>query len=526
MVDSNYHMSMWYYLKAFLGSLLSDEISVNCAFWSQASHEYFAGNTVNLPTSKVLRVTSPYYESWIQFEIYAFRKALTFSIYTLFISMTFFFVRGGASKKKKHISGQKVVSAWVLRNKLRLFGKASSIYIGNVPMLKDSETQHVLISGGTGTGKSTCIHQMLSQIRKKGQRAVILDATGEFVSKYYREGKDIILNPFDDRSSDWHPWAECKESYDYDSISESFIPSSNNESEGYWRSAAQSVFSALLQKTESAKSISGLVQILSYEPLAGMASYLEGTRAYAHIDPNSERTASSIRSVACSFAQCLEFIKDTEDPFSIREWVQNEDDDSFLFICSSVAQRDTLRPLVSTWISVAIKSLIQMKPDLHRRLWFIIDEMPSLQRIKGLETFVAEGRKYGGCGLFAIQSPAQIENIYGWKQAQVIIANCLTKVVFAEQDPKIAEDLSKMFGNREVKEYQEGISYGAHEMRDGVNVSGQVKTHPVVSPTDIQSLRKLTAYIKYPGNFPVSVLSFKSMRAKRKGILSTQLNCK
>ena len=221
---------------------------------------------------------------------------------------------------------------------------------------------------------------------------------------------------------------ECKEIYDYDALAESFIPSSNSENEGYWRTAAQSVFSALLQKTKDARSTKGLVQLLSYIPLAEMASYLEGTKAYAHIDPNSERTASSIRSVACSFIQSLEYLQDTTDPFSISDWVKSDNDDSFLFLCSNTAQRDSLRPLVSTWLSVAIKSLLQMKPDINRKLWFVIDEMPALQRIKGLETLVAEGRKYGACGLFAIQSPAQLDNIYGWKVAQVIMGNCLTNI--------------------------------------------------------------------------------------------------
>ena len=507
MIDLNYHISFWYYLKSTLASFIYDEVAINTEYWSKAAHEHYSGDNVLVNISKLHRVLDPYVDYWLRFEQYALKKSFLLSGYVLGIAFVFFFFRGGIAKKKKHISGQRIVPAWCLRNKLKISGNASSISIGNIPMLKNSETQHVLISGGTGTGKSTCIHEILSQLRDKGSRAVILDATGEYVSRYYREGKDVILNPFDERGVNWHPWIECKEVYDYNSIAESFIPTSNNENEGYWRTSAQTVFSALLEKTASAKSTAGLVQLMSYEPLSDLASYLEGTRAYAHVDPNSERTASSIRSVACSFIQCLEFLKDTDNPFSIRDWVQGDKEDSFLFICSSVAQRDTLRPLVSTWLSVAIKSLIQMTPDLERRLWFVIDEMPALQRIKGLETFVAEGRKYGGCGLFAIQSPAQLENIYGWKQAQVIIANCLTKVVFAEQDPKIAEEISKVFGSKEVKEFQEGISYGAHEMRDGVSVSGHVKNSPVISPTDIQNLKKFHAYLRLPGSFPISEIT-------------------
>jgi type IV secretory pathway TraG/TraD family ATPase VirD4 len=80
----------------------------------------------------------------------------------------------------------------------------------------------------------------------------------------------------------------------------------------------------------------------------------------------------------------------------------------------------------------------------------------------------------------------------------------MTKIIFAEQDPQIAEMLSRSIGEREIKEYQEGLSYGAHETRDGVSLSLQIKKQPLVSASDIQSLEKNQAYIKLPGNIPVA----------------------
>jgi type IV secretory pathway TraG/TraD family ATPase VirD4 len=151
-----------------------------------------------------------------------------------------------------------------------------------------------------------------------------------------------------------------------------------------------------------------------------------------------------------------------------------------------------------------MRSLLNQKSSFDRRLWCIADELPSLQKLKDLDTFLVEGRKYGGCGLFAIQSPAQLEMIYGRDVAKIITGNCLTKVAFYEHDPQIAMNLSRMFGEREVKEFQEGISYGAHQMRDGVNISGQTRNKPVVSATDLHAIRANRAFVKLPGDFPVS----------------------
>ena len=142
-----------------------------------------------------------------------------------------------------------------------------------------------------------------------------------------------------------------------------------------------------------------------------------------------------------------------------------------------------------------------MKPDVNRRLWFVADELPSLNRLKDLETCLTESRKFGGCALLAIQSPAQIEMIYGRDLARIIIGNCATRIAFSEKDPEIAERISKSFGSKEVKELHEGISYGAHEMRDGVNLSMQSKISPVVSMNDIQALDPMKLLSDYPAIF-------------------------
>ncbi len=57
--------------------------------------------------------------------------------------------------------------------------------------------------------------------------------SGVFVERYYNPEKDIILNPFDERSAPWNPWCECHDQYDYDALAESFIPQSFNGNENY-----------------------------------------------------------------------------------------------------------------------------------------------------------------------------------------------------------------------------------------------------------------------------------------------------
>jgi Tfp pilus assembly pilus retraction ATPase PilT len=57
--------------------------------------------------------------------------------------------------------------------------------------------QHILLTGTTGTGKSICMLEFMDNIRRRGERAIVYDIAGTFVKHFYREKKDIILNPFD-----------------------------------------------------------------------------------------------------------------------------------------------------------------------------------------------------------------------------------------------------------------------------------------------------------------------------------------
>ncbi|HUX80573.1 MAG TPA: type IV secretion system DNA-binding domain-containing protein [Alphaproteobacteria bacterium] len=90
---------------------------------------------------------------------------------------------------------------------LRKTNEASDLHLDKLPLVKDKETGHILMTGTTSAGKTNCFHKLLPQIQSRPYRVIVMDMTGDFVSKYYREGTDLILNPFDQRTKHWSPWA-------------------------------------------------------------------------------------------------------------------------------------------------------------------------------------------------------------------------------------------------------------------------------------------------------------------------------
>jgi type IV conjugative transfer system coupling protein TraD len=496
-ISTHVYVASWYYIKSQSLMGIIEKMEVNKHFLGQVTNLSYSSDQ-NLSLDYLSKLTAPYFNILIS-KIYEYAiSSLTISVITAIIILCLFFLRGLRSKSKKHISGPKISSLNLIKLRLKIGNKSSSIKIGPLPLVKGSETQHILITGGTGSGKTNCLIHLLNQVREKNQKNIVVDTTGAFVNRYYRPDKDFILNPFDDNGVTWSPWSEGCTSTDYAEIAEAFIPISQFENENYWRQASKTVFIALLQKFSDRKKTSEIIRWIQYEKLSNLCKAVEGTKAAAHLDLSSEKTASSIRSVASTYLESLEHLKDTDSPFSIREWLKTCDD-SWLFLHCNPGQRATLRPLITTWISSGIRGLLALPIDLNRRIWFSIDELPSLLRVKDLEMLLTEGRKYGGCGVITLQSPAQLENLYGKDIAKIIIGNTATKIIFRELDPQIATQISRGFGENEIRETQEGISYGAHETRDSVSLSMQNRTRPVISPTQILDLPINTAFVKLAG---------------------------
>ena len=62
----------------------------------------------------------------------------------------------------------------------------------------------------------------------------------------------------------------------------------------------------------------------------------------------------------------------------------------------------------------------------------------------------------------------------------------------------MSEMISRKFGNIEYKEEQESISYGAHEMRDGMQIGMNSKYKPLIEVKDLKNLENLECFVSLP----------------------------
>ena len=415
----------------------------------------------------------------------------------------FYFTRTGKGLgSNEYLRGAHFGTVRQVRRALR--GEAKGSYaIGGINVPHAFETEHVLICGAPGTGKTNMIVKMLEGIRAKGKRAIVYDTAGTFVEKFYREGKDILLNPLDERSAIWSPWVDVPHDYHYDQIAESTIPDKHGDP--FWPKAARGTLVAVLRKlaAQGRTYVSILLHTIVRSPLKDLSAFAAGTEAAAFISMEGERTSAGVQAELASVMRSFAYLDDTDDGLSIRDWVATEGDDSWLFVTVKADQLPSLRPLITVWLDIAISAIMSLKPDQQRRLYCVIDELPSLQKLPSLSDFLARARKYGGCGILGFQSYPQLEATYGIQDAAAITGYCSTWVALRANDTPTAKHVSENFGQVEQVEANEGMSYGVNDMRDGVNLSRIQVTRPLVMHTEVTNLPNLSGYLRFGRDLPV-----------------------
>jgi type IV conjugative transfer system coupling protein TraD len=415
--------------------------------------------------------------------------------------------RSGLTQRlEQHVRGSEVVEAASLRRLLRRRRLASDLHVAGVPLLQGSETSHLLITGSPGTGKSTSIYELLSRVRARGERCICFSPSGDFIQWFFREKTDRILNPFDQRCPSWDLWAECREPYHHELLAAAVVPDPARASDPFWNTAARAVIASLIHSigTRNEGSIARMLELLTQVDLESLYEYMRGTEGAALVDPAGERTAVSIRTNAATYARAFKYLPIDRDPFHIRDWVRDEKGSGWVFLNAQREQLDAVRPVMSAWLEIFTNALTSLPPSRSRRIWLVIDELHSLNRIPSLEPFLAEGRKYGGCGVIAFHQVAQLRERYGKDGAEALTGACATWVCLRQNDPETAKWIAESFGQVEVSETHQGLTYGANEVRDGVSLSKVRKVRPLLLDSEISKLDNLEGYIRLPGRLPVA----------------------
>jgi type IV secretory pathway TraG/TraD family ATPase VirD4 len=279
-------------------------------------------------------------------------------------------------------------------------GSAAPLTIAGVAIPPGDEAKHFKFMGTTGAGKSTAMHELLDGALKRGDRAVIADPDGAFLSRIYNHHRgDVILNPFDARSAKWDLFAELKNPYDIDQIARAFIPDRGN-ADPTWTGYGRTFFGAIVKQARAlnVRDVAERYRLLTAAKKEELKILVDGTPAAPFLEEGNDRFFGSVGATTSDNTKRLEYICAQRGlAFSVREWIKSGS--GVLFLPYQADQIAALKSIISTWMRLAIFQTLSLgEGDWHT--WFAVDELDALGPIDGLSDALPRLRKFGGrCAL-------------------------------------------------------------------------------------------------------------------------------
>ena len=371
----------------------------------------------------------------------------------------------------------------------------------------DAENKHFLIVGDTGSGKSSVIRQMLYQVGARGDSAIVYDPACEFVKQFYDERRsDIVLNPLDARMPYWNPSKELRRKAEAKALAVSLYQP-EGVTNRFSVEAPQKIFAHLLTYLPTPDE---LVQWMS-DP-DEINRRVKGTEYWMLIDPKAPQQRTGILGSLNMSADAFRLLPKQDETTSVwtaTKWAETRR--GWIFITSRPTMREALRPLISLWIDTLVLRLLNEPMPDQKPVWFVIDELASLQRLPQLHTAITENRKSQHPVILGFQGRSQMQARYG-EDAEAMLSQPATKIFLRTTEPRAAKWVSEAIGEIEVERLRETHYDGS---RPGSNFALDRQTEPLVLPSEVSGLDDLSGFLKYGNHvarfsFPFIALEEKS----------------
>lgn len=393
------------------------------------------------------------------------------------------------------------------------------ILLGRIPIPRENETNHFLLVGSTGTGKTELALSMARTLAERGERVVFIDYGANFLTRIARTG-DFILNPFDRRSVCWVPWLELRSESDYMMMARAIVPDGMGDSRSWHGLAQQLVGAALRACVENGRNTVREFLALLISTPDELEVFAAGTPAAVMTQKGNEKMFANTRNVLMEYLEPWRFLREPEQGergFAIHALIEGQYDREgkdgrvfrpWLFMTFRDDQRAAMQYLSATWMELVIRAKLRLPEDRKRRIWEFIDELAACKRIQSLPDELAFVRKKGGAAVIGVQDVAQIRGIYGQETAQTMLQNLKTKVMLACADPDTARYFSDVIGEQRVLRRKKTTTAASNVNENRrLSSSWEPDMHRLVTYSEIMCLPVRRGYLRMPDGYvhPIKV---------------------
>lgn len=504
-------MSMKMYVYVFFMFLVAQVVLTVGISYLIHGHRYatvarYIIDTVKLHRAPDMGIVSEYfrYFFWQNLSLFVASSVIYFA-YPFAIAL--FKNRSRKQSKTKHLNGAALISA---EEFARQIGKGD-LPFGSFRLPRKEETKHCLAIGRPGTGKTVFLSQIADRLIERNAKGVIYDFKGDYVSRFYEPDRDIIFNPLDSRCQGWNLFNDIRTKLDINIIASSLIPPTYT-GDTFWNDAARGVFSGILhylwqQNLRTNADIWNGVTAPGQSIHAWLKRTPEGQTGYRYIEDESSKQALSVFATMMQYTSAFEYMSQDDNAFSVAEWLSDKKP-GFIFVTNQSDVKDTLKPILSLFIDFLGKKLLSLPDDLQRRVFSLLDEFGTLQRLSSIKELLITSRSKGGSCWIGIQDIGQLNKLYTQDVADTIVNACGSSVMFAVSDPRTAKYLIDKIGDTEILETEQTLSMGVADYRDGVSMTERRKRQRLIIDSELMNLADLHAYVRVPNNPYVTLTRF------------------
>ena len=364
----------------------------------------------------------------------------------------------------------------------------------------DMWTRHVLIVGGTGSGKSTAMKPLIDKIVRSGEQMLLFDPKSEFTMGF---AKPWILAPWDARSLSWDIAKDMRNPLDMRRFAASMVRESQDP---MWSNASRQLLVGLMIYLKRTRGNNwGWLELreLIALPQAGLLSIMERfhQEAIRAVEKASVTTAGILINLASFCSSIFDLAEAWGDApperrVSFVEWTQGKSPFKQIILQGHGAYGELTKHYVEAVVGVfsAIVNSVEMADDPSRKIWFVADEFAQMGKVPVRPLFEV-GRSRGVRCVIACQDFAQLEEIYGAPMVKALMGMCGALLVGQISQGETAESLCKAFGAREVERANYSSSFGAAGNGPGrsTTLSYTRDEVPLYKPSELSSRLGLNA---------------------------------
>lgn len=368
----------------------------------------------------------------------------------------------------------------------------------HVELDQDILSKHLMMVGGTGSGKTNVFYHFVSEIRKSltnNDVLIVFDTKGDYYSLFGNTHDAVIGNSssYVTISDRWNIFKEILSDGDSEDkielntneISWSiFQEAIKNSKDPFFANAAREIFSAILlasikngQQDKSYKKEffynSELKRAIDLSTLLDLKTMIEEYPSLSSVlsyigDGENSQALGVYAEMVSSFRKIFTGVFAQKGGFSIRDFVRKKGGRA-LFIEYDIAIGDVLTPVYSLLIDLALKEALGRSKS-EGNVYIVCDEFRLLPHLTHLEDAVNFGRGLGIKILAGIQSVNQLMAGYGDFVGKNILAGFSSIFGFRPNDSFTREYVSNFFGKNVIVEQYDVLGGSLKEERKIANV--------------------------------------------------------